>query len=83
MTLVSLVTKPTADKEVQESILRLLREALEEAERGEIDNLIMIIGTPAGEWTDRASDTVKFSEAIGRLEITKQEWIAKYFKGRE
>lgn len=82
MTLVSLVTKPTADKEVQENIIGLLRKTLEEAERGEIDNLVMIIGTPSGEWTNRASETVKFSQAIGQLEITKQEWIVNYLKGR-
>lgn len=77
-----LVTKPTADAEVKASVLRVLRETLEQAERGEIDCVVMILGHPDGEWTDRTSETVKFSEAIGRLEITKSEWIAQYLRNR-
>lgn len=83
MSIASLVPKPTANEEVRESVVRLLRWSLEQAEAGNVDTLIMILGHPDGEWSDKVSETVKFSEAIGRLEITKQEWIAQYLKGRE
>jgi hypothetical protein len=77
----TLVTPPSAAKEVQESIVRLLRRTLEEAERGEIDTVLIIASMPNGEWIDRASDTLKFSEAIGRLEITKLDWIKRHMEG--
>lgn len=80
MTVVSLVNKATADEEVKESVIRLLRETLEQAEAGEVDSILMIVGSPSGEWLDKASETVKFSETIGRLEISKQEWINRYLR---
>jgi hypothetical protein len=80
---IGLVAKPTAEDDVRESVIRLLRKTLEEAEAGEVDSLVMIVGCPNGEWSDRASETVKFSEAIGRLEITKQDWIARFMRDRE
>jgi hypothetical protein len=82
MTVVTLVSKPKASDEVRESVVRLLRESLEQAERGEVDTVIIILSHPDGEWSDRCSNTDKLSTAIGRLEITKQEWIAKYLKER-
>lgn len=80
---VKLVTKPTAADEVRESVTRLLRDTLAEAESGEIDCVAIIIGHTDGEWSDRCSTTTRFSEAIGRLEITKQEWIAQYLAERK
>ena len=74
----ALVPKPKASDEVRESVVRLLRKSLEEAEAGDIVSVIMIFRNADGEWTDRCSDTEKFSEDIGRLEITKQRWIAQY-----
>jgi hypothetical protein len=79
---IKLVPGPTAKDDVRESVLRLLRKTLEEAEAGQVQSLTMIIEAPNGEWINRCSDTVKFSEAIGRLEITKQEWIDQYLKER-
>ena len=75
---ISLVTKPSADEEVRESVVRLLREALAQAEAGEVDTVLMILGHPDETWSDIASETVSFSHAVGRLEILKQKWIAKY-----
>lgn len=78
-----LVTPAKASDEVRESVIRLLRKTLDEAEAGDIDSIAMIIAAPNGEWIDRFSDTVKFSEAIGRLEITKQEWISRYLEEKK
>lgn len=80
---IALVPKPKADEEVRESVVRLLRDSLEQAERGEVDTVIIILGHPDGEWSDRCSSTEKLSAAIGRIEITKQEWVAKYLKERD
>lgn len=82
MTLVSLVTHPTAAEEVKASVVKLLRNALELAETGEIESVVLILGHTSGEWTDQVSETVKFSEAVGRLEITKQEWINQFLRER-
>lgn len=79
---IALVPKVKADDEVRESVTRLLKTSLDEAERGEIDTVIIILGHTDGEWSDRCSSTTKLSEAIGRLEITKQEWIAQYLRER-
>lgn len=79
---IALVTKPTAAAEVQESVVRLLRDTLAEAEAGKITTVIIIIAHADGQWTDRCSDTEHFSDAIGRIEITKQEWIAQYLRNR-
>lgn len=75
---VVLVPKPKASDEVRDNVIHLLRKTLAEAENGEITSAIMIFKNAAGEWINRCSETEQFSESIGRLEITKQEWIAKY-----
>ena len=79
----SLVVPPTASDEVRESVVKLLKETLADAEAGKIDTVIMILGHPDTEWSDRVSGTNRFSEAVGRLEITKQEWIAQYFRDKQ
>jgi hypothetical protein len=80
---VTLVPKPTAQDEVRESIISILRETLAEAEAGNIDTVIMLLSHPNGEWTNRSSGTNKFSEAIGRLEITKADWIKGHLGRRD
>ena len=76
--IVSLVQKPTVTEEIRSNVVNILRETLEQAERGEIDTVIMILHHPDGDWTDRASSTEIFSDSIGRLEILKQKWISNY-----
>jgi hypothetical protein len=83
VTAITLVPKPKAADEVRESVLRLLRDSVAQAERGEVDTVIIILGHPDGQWSDRCSSTDKLSAAIGRLEITKQEWILQYLKHRD
>ena len=77
---IALVPKTKASDEVRESVVELLRKSLAEAAAGDITSAIVILRHADGEWTDRCSDTVTFSEDIGRLEITKQRWIAQYLK---
>ncbi len=75
---IRLATRPLVIDEVRESVTRLLREALEKAEAGKVDCVIIILGHPDGTWTDLASETVEFSKAVGRLEILKHKWIARF-----
>lgn len=78
--MLKLAPKPTVDEEVKANVVKVLRECLDMAERGEIDTVVVIMGLVNGEWVNRMSETLKYSEAIGRLEITKQEWVNKYLE---
>jgi hypothetical protein len=80
---IKLVSKPTASDEVRESIIKVLRDTLNEAVAGEIRSVVVLAEYADGEWINRASDTLEFSKAIGRLEITKQEWVAQYLKNKD
>lgn len=73
-----LVTKPSVADEVKENVCQILREVLVRAERGEINTLVLIGRCSDGTWFDRTSATNHYSEAIGQLEITKQDWIRQY-----
>jgi hypothetical protein len=75
-----LVTKPTASDEVRKSVVDLLRDTLAEAESGNIVTLVMIIGHPDNQWSNRSSVTQNTSEMIGRLEITKQSILTEFLK---
>jgi hypothetical protein len=79
---VVLVPKPTADDEVRQSVIDLLRETLADAEAGKIITALIIIEQTNGEWGNRWSGTTHFAETIGRLEVTKYEMI-KQFADRE
>lgn len=79
---IKLVVKPTTLDEVKESVVKLLEQTLKEANEGSITTIVMLIEYIDEDWADRISSTVNFSKAIGRLEITKQEWIDKYLRNR-
>lgn len=78
---VALVTKPKAADEFKDEAVRILREALEQAEAGEVTAALVIVRYPDGHWGDKRSGTMDFADAIGRLEIVKQSWIADYLTG--
>ena len=75
---IALVTKPTAQTEVRESIVAILRKTLNEAEAGEITSLVILAEDADGDWINRSSDTQHFSKSIGRLTITLIEWVMRY-----
>jgi hypothetical protein len=75
---INLVPPPTPADIVRESVVATLRQTLEEAERGEIECVAIVICRPGGAWKPRVSTTDNFSGMIGRLEIAKYEWIADY-----
>lgn len=75
---INLVPPPKVADIVRESVVATLRQTLEEAERGEIECVAIVICRPGGGWKPRISTTDNFSGMIGRIEIAKQEWVADY-----
>lgn len=59
-------------------VIETLEKALEEARRGEIASIVIVAAHPLHGWSHEQSGVTDFSAAIGRLEILKQEWIARY-----
>lgn len=80
---ITLVPKPTPEAEVRDSVIRILREMLEEAEAGHLTSVFVILQDENGLWAHRASKTTRISETIGRIEMAKQELIANYLKEAE
>lgn len=70
------VAPPTADEEARQEVIDMLEEALEEAKRGEITEIVMILKRPNDdEWDERATVTRFMSAWIGKLEMLKHDWI--------
>lgn len=80
---VKLVPKTPIDQEVQKQTIAVLKEALADAERGEIHSCILLLKRDDGHWSDLNSGTMMFSDAIGKLEIIKQRWIRDYLRDAE
>lgn len=75
MTIVTLAPKPTVAEEVRESVVGVLKDALAQAEAGNVTSVLVIALHPDGNWSDWHSSTEKVSEMVGRLEIAKQKRI--------
>lgn len=70
------VPPPTANEEARAAVIAMLNETLEEAKRGEIAEMVMILKHPQeDEWSERATVTRFRSAWIGKLEILKHNWI--------
>lgn len=80
MTIVELVQKPTTSEEIKAGIVQLLEVVLAEAEAGHISTMLIIAVHPDSTWSRECSGTVEMAAMIGRLEITKQEWINDFAK---
>jgi hypothetical protein len=75
---VSLVIPPAPAEKIKRDTIRILRDALAEAEAGEIAEIIVIAKRQDGFWFDERSGTMSMSDAVGKIEIIKQSWIATY-----
>jgi hypothetical protein len=78
MSVVQLAPKPQLAQEIKEAAVKLAREVLADVEAGNVTTLLVIAGRPDGTWSREWSGTQEMPEMIGRLEITKQEWIKAY-----
>jgi hypothetical protein len=77
---VNLVPKPKATEIARESIKAILKQTMEEAERGDLKCVMMVVVDPSGKWTPRISSTDDFSGMMGKLLIAQHEWVADYLK---
>jgi hypothetical protein len=77
----SIAPKPTVLDKIKQDIVETLREALAEAEKGEICSMLLIMKHNDNSWSDERSGSMDFPDAIGRLEIVKQNWIQAYLQG--
>jgi len=70
------VRAPTADEASRESSLTALRTALERAEAGEVEEVLIILKHSSGDedFSILASDTHKLSGWVGHLEQLKFDW---------
>lgn len=80
MSVVELTPKPRLADEIRESALKLAREVVADIEAGNVTTLLVIAVRPDGSWSREWSGTPEMAAMIGRLEITKQEWIMEYSK---
>lgn len=83
MSTVQLVTPPSCSDEIKESIIKELTDMLAQAKRGEFSMVVVIFKRTAGKWGHYESGTLDFCEVIGRLEITKTEWINEFVRQSE
>lgn len=77
--IVKLVTGPTVSDDCRASVIALLEDTLEEAKRGDISEIVVLIQhADPHEWSDRSSFSTSILSWVGRLETAKLDWIAKY-----
>lgn len=74
-----LVTGPTVAETIRAEVIELLERALDEARRGEVTEVFMILKHPGtNKWSDLATSTQSLTDWIGKLEVTKHAWIEHF-----
>lgn len=69
------VRRLTADEESKQGSLDALRKALERAEAGDVEEVLIILKHPvANEYSVLASETQEMSGWVGKLEQLKFDW---------
>lgn len=80
MKILKLVPPPAEDVAIREATVQLLAQALDEAKAGHIAEIVLLVLHPDGTWSDRTTQSLHFSEWIGRLEMTKLDWIKSHWE---
>lgn len=80
MTVLSVVPAPTADAEIQASVVNILEEALAAARDGKISAVVVIALHPDSSWSEWQSATDQLSQMIGRLEIAKHKRLKQFLE---
>jgi len=80
---IGLVTAPSASDEIRKQIVEYLKECLDLAEKGEVDDVLIIVNLTSHKWRDWVSGTNNFPVRIGRLEIVKAGMIEMYRQEEE
>jgi hypothetical protein len=79
---IALAVKPKVEDEIRAETVRILRDALAQAESGEVVAALVVLKYQGGTWTDERSGVMDFPDAVGRIEIIKQSWIRDYLDGK-
>ena len=74
----TLARKPGVAAVIKDDIVCQLRNALERAERGELEAIVVLMKHTNRHWSWLNSGSLRFPEMVGMLEIQKSEWIASY-----
>jgi 1,4-dihydroxy-2-naphthoyl-CoA synthase len=74
---VRLVPKPTIDEEIRAGVIDLLRDALADAEAGNVTGVIILTSETDGMWGHRSSASLSIREEIGALEFYKHDRIVR------
>lgn len=79
------VKQPTADEGCKASSIKALAEALERAEKGDVEEVLIILKHPGeGDYSVLASDTQSMTGWVGKMEQLKFDWqMHAYLAARE
>jgi hypothetical protein len=81
ITRLHIVAPPTTTEEIRAEVIAELERTLEDARRGDIDEIFMILKHPGDdEWSHRATPTQHLTAWIGKLEVTKLAWADNFRK---
>lgn len=72
---VKLITKPSIEVTIQQAVVKLLQEALVDADAGKVSGIIIVSKEIDGTWYHRASGSFAVREEIGALEVIKHDLI--------
>lgn len=82
--IIKIAKRPTAPDDIRAQVIAHLKEALAEAEAGNVDEILIIMRHPGDDqWTNLATETQSFAKWIGYLTITSADWIAEFKKARD
>lgn len=74
---VRLVPAPSIEEEIRDSAVALLREALLDAESGNVSGVIIITKEKDGMWGHRVTPSLSVREEIGAIEAYKWDRFAR------
>ena len=80
---VALVPKATPEQQTRQSIIEILKEALDNAEAGDLLGLVMVTKQGDGGWHQRASLNFTIREEVAALEIIKAQRVMQLLGGFE
>ncbi len=64
-------------------VLRILREAYEMAQRGEIGDIMLVLRKHNGETWAQCSEAVQWTDRIALVEVLKMDWYRELVKDNE
>jgi hypothetical protein len=72
------IKPPNASEQRRREVIAILEEALKEANEGFVDGVVLIALRTDGCWYPVSSSGPDFTSLVGKMEVFKQQLIAKY-----